>query len=172
MKAVEYSENIKKLISNLSNQTRISEIAVKELEGLMKARIFNDGLDSNNNKIGNYSTTESYFGPSQFFKKKPLKSIKFDNGYKGFREYLGRQTAYVDLMLSGSLMLSLTTYKTGSQYVLAIRDNPNDSVSEALKAEGNEDRFNTTIFEPSESEKKAVKKAIETQIDIIFKKFL
>ena len=50
-------------------------------------------------------------------------------------------------------------------------DNSNDTTSEVLKAEGNEDRFNKTIFESTEKERKAAQEIVSNQISEILKRY-
>ena len=96
----------------------------KRLEGLMKARIFNKGLDQQNSKIGSYS-----------------------KAWSKVRQKRGNQTSYVDLQFKGDLIRSFKTVQDGSEAVLAIVNN-----SDYVKARGNEERRKKTIFEPTAGE--------------------
>jgi len=164
-KLKDHITNVENLISDMKQiEIELKTVGVSEMLGIMKNRIFKDGQDSDNNKIGNYSTKESFFSPSQFFKKKPAKGIKFDNGYAGLRQYLGRQVNFVDLNLSGSLMQSVKSFRQGDKFFIKIMENSNDSVSEVDKAEGNEDRFNKTIFESTKKERESATKIINSHV--------
>jgi hypothetical protein len=68
-------ERIKKILDGIDETIVVAKnIAINEIYGLSKARIFNDGEDKNMSKIGTYS-----------------------NSYKKIREKKGLQTAFVDL---------------------------------------------------------------------------
>ena len=171
-KVKDHINTILKLANDMPKiQVELKTVGISEMLGLMKNRIFKDGLDSSNNKIGSYSSKEATFSPSRFFKKKPAKAMKFDNGYKGLREYLGRQTNFVDLNFSGSLKDAVKSFRKGDNFYISIMDNSNDTTSEVLKAEGNEDRFNKTIFESTEKERKAAQEIVSNQISEILKRY-
>lgn len=101
-------------------------IGLSSGRAILDRRIFFNGLDSNNSKIGSYKT----------------------RSYKEYRERRGRQTAFVDLRLEGDLQ--------NSMQVIPISENEtgigflNDF--EADKARWNEDRFEKDIFEFSDTE--------------------
>jgi hypothetical protein len=94
----------------------------KRLEGLMKKRIFNQGLDAKKTKIGKYKS-------KSWIKK---------------RDEKGNQTSYVDLQFKGDLIRSFKTVRDGDEVVLAIVNN-----QDAVKAFGNEERRKKVIFEPT-----------------------
>ena len=78
-------ERIKKILDGIDETIVVAKnIAINEIYGLSKARIFNDGEDKNMSKIGTYS-----------------------NSYKKIREKKGLQTAFVDLTNTTSLMQSV-----------------------------------------------------------------
>ena len=102
----------------------------KLLEGEMRQRIFNKGLNSNATKIGKYK--------AKAWEKK--------------RAETGRQTDYVDLEYTGQLRNSMQVVKTGKdEVVLAIVTD-----LDYKKAKGNEERRKETIFLPTVEEQKDV----------------
>lgn len=93
--------------------------------GQMKFRIFNKGLDAEGNSLGRYT-----------------------KAYAKKRERLGRQTAYKDLEVTGSLRRAIEVAKEGNQKVVIAFVNE----GEALIAGYQEKQTNTRIFTPSQSE--------------------
>lgn len=104
-------------------------VGAKNLEGLMKARIFNDGLDSKESKIGKY-------------KSKTWIAKRKDEG---------RQTSNVDLEFSGELRDSITVVRSQNEVFLAINND-----KDFAKAKGQESRRKKTIFIPSRDERQQV----------------
>jgi|APFre7841882793_1041355.scaffolds.fasta_scaffold07424_3 hypothetical protein len=110
----------------------------KLLEGEMKQRIFNQGLNSKATKIGKYKA-------KQWEKK---------------RAETGRQTDYVDLEYTGQLRNSMQVVKTGKdEVVLAIVTD-----LDYKKAKGNEERRKETIFLPTDEERASVEAYISDLI--------
>lgn len=112
-------------------------VSGKRLEGEMKKRIFNNGLDSFGQRIGSYS-----------------------EGYAKLRNRNGFQTSFVDLQLTGNLFSNFQTLKEGEEVVLAI---PNDF--DFKKAVDNEARFKTVIFEPTEGEEESAEKDFQSNVE-------
>lgn len=127
---------------------------MQELEAEWKNRIFNNGLDSNGVKIGDYSTNPSYFTKDAFIRVGAFKSrgknstnITFKNGnkrksmyintgYSGLRDIQGRQTEFVNLKYSGSMERAFRVYKFGNEVVFG-----NASEREHIKFTGLEDKY-------------------------------
>lgn len=137
-------------------------IASNTVHAVQSQRIFDQGLNANESKIGNYSKKPAYFSPSQspvnfpgkgkdgkskFKNGKPKKSRYFPNGYSGFRQAAGRQNQFVDLRLSGELAADYIVVPSGHDWVSGFQ-----SSKSAAKAEGNEDRFGASIFTLSNTE--------------------
>lgn len=141
-----------------------------------KRRIFNDGEASSGAKIGNYSTEPAEFSRRQFVKKSTFiggsdsddDTMQFEGGYKEFRQLQGRQTAFVDLRLSGSLENSIQLVKDGENAILIAITNED----EAKKARENEKRFSKVIFSLSESEKKTFSEALLSGAEKVIKRAL
>jgi hypothetical protein len=118
----------------------------KNLEGLMKSRIFNDGLATNERKIGKY---------------KSAKWIQIRNDE-------GRQTSTVDLEFTGELRDSIQVVRTKTDVFIAIIDDKNFQ-----KAKGQEERRNKKIFFPSKDERQQTEDYISdlfnAEIDKIIK---
>lgn len=165
----------------------ISEVAMihgaNELIGEMRDRIFNKGLNSSGNPIGNsYSTTPTYVSKDVFIRKgsftpkgkenkgnfkngKERKTMYLEQGYKELRDIQGRQTAKVDWRYSGSLEKSIEAVREDSNSVLvAITDG-----LESSKRKGLEEQSGQTVFTPSESDIQHYEEVMGTEIDKIFK---
>ena len=171
-----------------ANNKRIQLVALKDLEGRYKLRIFNKGLGSNGRNIGKYSTKDILIGRSSFpFKgagqkvlgsKKKRAALKWvtlggrrlavlPGGYKKIRELSGRQTSKVDLEFTSDLRNGIQIGNNGNDLVFGfIKD------LQRLKAEGNEGRFNKPIFSVSKIEEKAIEKAVVREIDKLISKLI
>lgn len=131
-------KELKRVASNVSReQTRFLVLGGKRMEGLMKRRIFNEGQDSEEKKIGDYKSTY----------------------WEKVRQRKGRQTSKVDLQYSGSLLTSMKTVEDGKEVVLAI---VNDL--DYKKAKGNEERRNKEIFLPTKKEVRRVENYVSDLI--------
>lgn len=162
-----------------ARKLEILTIAGQEQLAMMLERIFEKGLGSNGNKIGNYSTDAIYVKSpfpqvtnSRLNKigktGKSTKSTTYlKGGYKEFRDRTGRQTQTVDLNLTGSLFKSVTLgrYKDG----VVIFFNQKGSIA---KAKGNEDRFGKDIFSPTKEEKQQAIESITREVNNLVKTIL
>lgn len=100
--------------------------AAKNLEGRYKQRIFNKGLNSDDQLISSdYSTQWARI-------RKIGRPVKGTKG-KQRKTPRGLQTGYVDLSFTGSLMGSIKVLKSGQSVILAI-----DNDKDYQKAIGNE----------------------------------
>lgn len=84
---------------------------------------------------------------TKFKNGKNRKSQYFSDGYKGYRNAVGRKTEKVDLFLTGTLQRSLQTGIRHGTPALELRGELSIE-----KAEGNEKRFGKQIFSPTEEE--------------------
>lgn len=169
-----------------SKKSRIAVVALKDVEGRMKERIFNRGLDSGGRLIGKYSTKPMLVGSSSFLtktaakvvfsSKKKRRKLKWvtvkgnalavlEGGYKEFRKISRRQNSKVDLELSSDLRNGIQVGTNGGDPVLGFINDLS-----ATKAEGNEARFKKSIFSVSKSESIALDKAIDREINAIIKR--
>lgn len=116
MTIAEYTNKIDQLIQQLEKEVKPLKIAVLSVNALRMKRIFQDGLNSNNSKIGTYnSSTPIYVSDNQAPKKvnhkgktgKPIKSGYYDS-YKDFRAAMGRESDFVNLRLTNDLQSDLS----------------------------------------------------------------
>ena len=181
--------SIAKIIN--ANKRRIQDVALKDLEGRYKLRIFTNGIASNGRNIGKYSSKDILIGKTSFPIEKvgeklfaANKKLKKGNknklswvtykgrrlavlpgGYKKIRELSGRQTSKVDLEFTSDLRNGIQIGNDGNDLVFGfIKD------LQRLKAEGNEGRFNKPIFSVSKTEEKAIEKAVVREIDKLISK--
>lgn len=152
-----------------------------------KQRIFQDGLDADNNQIGNYSTKPIYvsisgntsqvrksslkpkgkFSSGDFKDGKKRKSQYMPGGYKEYRAVVGRQNSKVDLFLTGSLRGSIQIGQSGGSTTLGFLND-----EQLVIAQGNQDRFGKTIFVASDQEvDKIVTDWEDAVTDAFFKSF-
>lgn len=116
--------------------------ALSTLEGLQKQRIHNDGLDSNLNQIGDYSSA-----------------------WARIRAAAGRQTSKKDLQFNGDLIRGYGRGKNGDANVYGFF-----SDLQRLKAEGNQNQTDKEIFTPTDEEIDAMLEVgFEVEIDNLFK---
>ncbi|MDV7696301.1 hypothetical protein N6B72_05145 [Chryseobacterium soli] len=143
-------------------ETRILEETAAVLQNKVRKRIFEEGLDSNDNVISqNYSTNpitvkkETFIKPSAFTGKK---TMKLNYGYKELRDIQALPTNRVNLDYSGSLKNSLRVARNKKSIVIGINDRHNIEKAKSL-----EQRYKTRIFAFSQDE-------IKENFKIIFHK--
>lgn len=145
--------NFEKVKNNIANiALRIGDntpvyllLGAKLLEGEMKQRIFNKGLNAKATRIGKYKS----------------------KGWEKKRAETGRQTDYVDLEYSGQLRNAMQAVKTSKdEVVLAIITD-----IDYKKAKGNEERRKEVIFLPTTQERQNVEAYISDLITDDFTKF-
>lgn len=114
----EHLSRVRDLASRVGKEEalRIRIPAANKLLAATKNRITQEGRASDGSKIGSYSTKPAYYSRKQFVNKGGFKGIGksgrrtktmfIANGYKGFRAAQGLETKFVNMELSGDLMLS------------------------------------------------------------------
>lgn len=142
----EYYTNLGKL-AEVSSQRALDSIVVpaaNELLAKIKNRISQDGKNSNDANIGNYSTKEMYASKNQFVKqgsfrpigktgKKTKSTMYLPQGYKQLRQIQGRETAHMNYEYSGSLLLSYQSQDTGSAVLLGFTTERSSIIRKALE---------------------------------------
>lgn len=164
----------------------IEIVGIKKAEGLIKKRIFNQGKDANDRRIGSYSTASGYYGKKSFIKAaafkptgknskktkkgnrrsqptfkngKERKTMYLDKGYSELRRRNGRQVSFVDFEYTGDLFSSIQLNAKSSHAELGIY-----SRKETDKANGLESRFNKKVFSPTENEKSLTLQAMQNEV--------
>lgn len=151
-------------LRNTQIANRILLESAKAIEGSMKERIFGQGKDTSEAQIASgyksqkkkytkddfAGTISSKFSANTTIKKKDgrrVPAMKFEN-YAAFRNYVGRQTAYVDLSLSGSLQGNIKSGESGGDVVIGLT-----SLEESKKRKIIEKRlYKKDIFIPSRTD--------------------
>lgn len=128
----------------------------------MAQRIFGEGKAADGGMIGVYDKSPMYVNPgvspkkfstsgkggkTKFKNGKIHKTRFFRSGYSEFRAAAGRQNSHVDLRLTGTLEASFVLGQQGDSYVSGFINE-----KQAKIAEGNEERFETTVFELTQKE--------------------
>ena len=151
-----------------TNAKQLSLVAAKAGEAALKRRIFNDGKATYGSQIGNYSTNAASYNRSAFAVKSKFKpaagreTVYIADGYAGLRRLNGRQSAYVDLSYTGSLMRAIVTRVSAAGYVVAIQD-----AGEVEIAGYNESRFSKQIFDVSASDIEDMTIAVNLEMEAI-----
>lgn len=103
------------------------------------------------------TTTMVAVGNKTFKNGKPHKIKYFAQGYKGFRDKIGRETAYVNLQLTGSLKADFNILKSSNGYTIGFS-------KKAEIAEGLEKHFKSQIWGLSQTDKDIVNEIVNNFI--------
>lgn len=143
-------EEFKRALSRIAveltqSKTELLLLGGKDIEGRMKQRIFNKGLNTNENPIGKYKS-------KSWIKKRSSK---------------GRSVSKVDLEFSGDLRNSIQTVADGSDVVVAIINDREYLISQGQeKIQGNKvGQSKMVIFEPTDKEVRRTQNYINDLID-------
>lgn len=177
--------------SDLSN--RLTELSVQldtkmpyvlavavmgELMAIHKKRIFDDGLNTEGQSLGEYSTNPGYYSKETFVRKsafkpqgKPNKDGKvrkgktmfLAQGYSEFRDIQGRKTNHKNLKLTGSLEAGINVVKNENSALYGTT-----SPNESAKFEGLEELYG--VFGLTLDEQQFLKEEITNQAVVIAKK--
>lgn len=150
----EYIQSLRKKVAEIESGKALflaSSTATKD----MVKRVFTDGLNTENTKIGDYNSTDPiYINPDTSPKKFPTvgktgKSVFASTGekhktgyfdsYKAFRGKIGRETSKVNLQLTGELKSDIENGLqriSNTEYVLKLKRQV-----DADKIAGQEKRF-------------------------------
>lgn len=146
------------------------------------SRVHNEGKTADDGLIGGgqYSTKSTYVSLENSPKKFPPKGksgkIKFKNGkthksgyfpdgYKGFRNAIGRPTSYVNLQLSGLLKTKLMVQGEGKRYKVGFASGYGAKVAQGL-----EEKYDQDIWGVTPSEEKELVSIVENRINALMKK--
>lgn len=159
------AKDIERIVSAIeANAERIRTVTFNTVKGQYVRRIFNNGLATDESRIGVY---------------------RFNTAK--FRSKAGRRITTVDLELTGTLRRAVTVGVSDGMTVLGMleQNEPTVSVKDGrLRVTGTsdfsvtdnaiyqEENFNKEIFAPSESEIKRGEKTVLKEIDLVVKKAL
>ena len=151
--------------------------AVLEAEAGMKVDVFRDGRSVGGARIGSYSTKPMYAStnnPRQPYTKlrgrgqgkksnsrtfkngKERQSRYFPTGYKGLRQFLGRETSFVNLKVTGSLERSITTGVSQNTATIRFSNDEGTTIGRA-----HEDKYGKSIFGVSTKHRQKVYRRLE-----------
>ena len=167
---------------------------LNKLNGRIKRRVFLEGKNSSGSGIGTYSTKPYYaslnatrkrYGgrvkasglkargknsAAQKFKNgKPRKSRYLQDGYKEFRQQVGRgkNGGKINLDLTGQLRDSIITGTANKRLVIGVKDARNTKLRKVLELKYGQ------VFQPTNTEKNAfednVTKAIQKNIETVLR---
>lgn len=180
-----YKSNAQSVILGLSNKIKwvdvlldkiVREVALTTLSQNLN-RVHNQGKTSEDTMIGDaqYSTKSTYIslsqspkkftpkgknGQSKFKNGKQYKSGYFPDGYKGFRNTIGRTTSIVNLQLSGLLKTKLQVQGAGKNYKVGFESGYGSDVAEGL-----EDKYSQQIWGVTPLEEKELVLIVENRIN-------
>jgi len=140
-------DDLRRLVGSLpefveANKSQIQIEVCNRILGELLGRIFVDGKAASGEQIGNYSAK-----------------------YKKFREELGSQTGYVDLVLTEELFKKVDIGTFQGDTVIGIIGQEN-----TFKAAYNERRFRKDIFKVGDSEIDSANEAFVLSLQAIIKK--
>lgn len=170
-KLIQKYENYRKDLPEIL-ETKILDETAAELQKKVKKRIFEDGLDSNEDIIAQgYSTKPITVEKKVFVKSSAFngkKTMKLNYGYKELRDIQGLPTDRVNLDYSSDLKNNLRVARSKKSVVIGIMDRNN-----AEKAKRLEQKYKTIIFGFSQNEirehlQSVVKKLRKVQKDYFY----
>lgn len=170
----QYRGRLGNLVNDLSGQLVRNVIVppANELLATIKNRIVLDGKDSNDNKIGDYSTKPAYYTREQFDRRssfkpqgknargdfqngKKRKSMYIRDGYKGLREEQGKPTSTMVLNYSGSTMAAYQQTATDKEVLQGMTT---ELASQIRR--GQEEKRDKSIYKASKTELEAFNKNV------------
>ena len=177
-------ERLNEIAAELDKQ--VPDVALvqsfNELQADFLQRVFVDGEDSDNKKLGNYSTKESYYSRSKFIQQakfkpqgkggqtefktvtRPRKTMYIETGYKGLRDLQGRPVDKVNLDYTGSLKRAYRVFKFGNSVLFGQNDE-----MEHKKIKGLTDKYGE-FQELTEQESQTLKNSIGENVKLIIAK--
>lgn len=185
-----YKSNGQSVLLSLSNKIKgvdmlmdkiVRDVALTTLSQNL-SRVHNEGKTADDGMIGgaNYSTKATYIsldqspkkftpkgktGKSKFKNGKSHRSGYFPDGYKGFRNTIGRTTSYVNLQLSGLLKTKLQVQGSGKTYKVGFEAGYSSDVAQGL-----EEKYDQQIWGVTPSEEKELVTIVENRINDHLKK--
>lgn len=170
---MDYNEYIKKMtLESKQLSSKLKNIVINQIYNKafleFKKRIFEQGLDEDNNKIGIYSEHKIRVSKSKLINKSSFitvnpknKTMILQNGYKELRKIQNLEYKFVNLSYSGELANSIRYQIDEDSYTIGFIDPKNSKIGRSL-----EKKYNKSIFKFSEKEIEDIKqKILETVKD-------
>lgn len=150
-------------LNNLLNVDKTMRIAMSSLLAAQKKRIFQEGNDAENSKIGTYSKKK--ISISRKNQAKDTGRTVFEGGYAEYKSLIGRNPGYVNLRNTDQMMMDFSVQIISSnEYGLGFNNDINFD-----KTEWMESKYKKEIFDESSQEAELVENIILTEIDKILK---
>ena len=190
MTTAEFNKKLDEQLLKISD-AKFLLTSVTEVHSRQVKRIFEQGLNGNGAKIGNYNSTDPLYvnpdespvkfptkgktGEKTFKSGKEHKTGYFDS-YKAFRNEIGRSTTFVNLRLTENLKLDFTNSVTqsGSGYVTGVRDrlmpqadlptNKEKTKENVNKVKGIVAKYGAVTFMLTENEKDIYKQSVKLKL--------
>lgn len=137
----EYSKIIDRLNTAIKDE-RFQRIAATTVLAGYKQRIFSQGQDSKNSKIGTYGTK-----PISISKKNQARQTGktyFAGGYAEYKSAIGRNPGYVNLRNTDQMMMDLGLIRNGVIFSFGFQNNINGDKSVWMEKKYDKEIFNAT----------------------------
>jgi hypothetical protein len=149
-------------LNELRNSDKVILSVLSSVRAQQITRIFDDGLDANDQPIGAYSTKPIHISKKN--QARNTRSTYFEGGYKQYKEAIGFDGNKVNLVNTGQMRddYSIITIDQNT-YGLGFNNDLNSD-----KADGNEAHFKKDIFAQSPNDDIVMDKAFDFELDRIF----
>ncbi len=144
-------------LNSIVRSERNLRIALTSTLALQKQRIFARGLDSNESKIGTYSTK-----PTSISKKQQARNTgktQFKAGYAEYKRLVGKNPGYVILRNTDQMMMDYGLQGGGLTYGFGFQNSKNFDKSQWM-----EDKYKTPIFDLAVNEEEVLVDVLEDQL--------
>ncbi len=135
--------------------------AINTVMASQKRRIFQDGKDSKEGKIGTYGTN-----PISIAKSKQARNTGktyFKGGYREYKSLVGKGASFVNLRNTDQMMIDLGTTIVGpKEYGIGFQNDINGS-----KRDWMETKYNKEIFATTEAEDNLFLNVVQFELDKI-----
>jgi len=175
MTTAEFNKKLDEQLLKISD-AKFLLTSVTEVHSRQVKRIFEQGLNGNGAKIGNYNSSDPiYIKPDESPKGFPTKGkngeTTFKNGkqhktgyfdsYKAFRQAISRETGFVNLRLTENLKFDFTNSLTlmGNVYVTGTKKKEN-----SLKVDGAIDKYGVETFILTDNEREIYKQSVKLKL--------
>jgi hypothetical protein len=140
----DYSKIIDKLNTAIKDE-RFQRIAATTVLASYKQRIFAQGQDSKNTKIGTYGTKPISISKSR--QARQTGKTKFEGGYAEYKSAIGKNPGFVNLRNTDQMMMDLGLLKNGPNFAFGFQNNVNGDKSVWMDA-----KYGKEIFLPTQPE--------------------
>ena len=175
MTTAEFNKKLDEQLIKISN-AKFLLTSVTAVHSRQVKRIFEQGLNGDGVKIGNYNSSDPlYVNPDDSPKSFPTKGkngeTTFKNGkkhktgyfdsYKAFRRAISRETGFVNLRLTENLKFDFTNSLTlmGDVYVTGTKKKEN-----TLKADGAINKYGVATFQLTDNEKQIFIESVKLKL--------